>query len=388
MPSETTITQTPFRWRGTVLRAAAGVLHQTGLLRGAQHLARTHVLERSAKLFRLRRALGSRYGILCYHRVGTEGVPLFSRLAPAVFAAQMRYLRRHYRIVSLTRLCTELEDPPPDARPTLAITFDDGYRDLYYFALPVLRKHDIPATIYLIGQCMETGEAPWYDRIFAALQSVAGIELELELDTRRRLEFDSPAARGEAAWQVVRYLCTLPDKRRREWCAEFNRKVGVAEETLQGRMLTWEQVREMQHNRVDFGAHTMTHPVVSRLDEDGLERELATAKHLLEAKLESTVGHFAYPFGKAPDCSEASQTALSRAGYRSAVTTIAGLNLPGCDPLRLHRLQVGDDASLAMFAFNVTRMFLETAAEAPKANQNAETEVMRGVNSPRDSGSV
>jgi peptidoglycan/xylan/chitin deacetylase (PgdA/CDA1 family) len=341
---------------------ARGLFH-AGLLRGAQRLARTYELGYTAgsRLPRLGRSPAPKFGILCYHRVGTEGIPLFSRLQPRVFEMQMRYLRRHYRIVSLGQLCHELREACP-VEPTLAITFDDGYRDLYSHAFPVLQKYEIPATVYLIGQCVETGEVPWYDRIFAALKAAPGVLLELHTDGPRRFELSSRVARAQAAWEIVCYLRTLPDARRRQWCADFERRLPAPQGELQGRMLDWSRVLEMHRGGVFFGVHTMTHPSVSKVDAAGLEKELNDSRKIVEARLGTSAEDFSYPFGKPADCSLAAEEFLTRAGYRSAVTTTEGVNLPNTNLLRLRRLQIGDDPSLCVFAFNLSRMFLASTS--------------------------
>ena len=343
-------------------RTIARWLHFSGLMRGIERLARTHELRTPPgfRLPRLRRSSSTKFGILCYHRVGTDGVPRFSRLDPGVFEAQMRYLRKHYRIVSLGQLCRELQEGE-SVEPTVSITFDDGYRDLYTHAFPVLQRYQIPATIYLIGRCMETGEVPWYDRIFVGFEVAPGPVLELDIGGPQRFELSSPAARTQAAWETVCKLRGIPDSLRRKWCATFERQISLPEDALQGRMLDWKQVRTMHRGEVFFGAHTMTHPVVSQLPPYALAEELGRSKRCLEQGLDAPVEDFAYPFGKEADIySSVTQDFLVHAGYRSAVTTVEGCNTPGVNPYRLRRMQISDDSSLASFAFNLGRMFLET----------------------------
>jgi peptidoglycan/xylan/chitin deacetylase (PgdA/CDA1 family) len=339
-------------------------LYRTGLLRMGERLFRSRELSPVAgsRLPRVRRSAGSKFGILCYHRVGTEGVPLFSRLLPEFFRAQMKYIRKRYRVVSLGQVCRELQDGTP-AEPTLAITFDDGYRDLYTHAFSVLQEYQLPATIYLIGRSMETGEVPWYDRIFLALNVARGTSLEVEMDGVRRFRLVSAKARTEAAWEIVSHLRTKPDAWRQRWCTSFHRENLICPEDAEGRMLNWEQVRLMQSAGVSFGAHTMSHPSVSRLDWRELETELGESKRLLERGLGSAVEDFAYPFGKPEDRSLAAEEFLTSCGYRSAVTTTEGFNVSGASRFQLRRLSISDDWSLSDFAFNLSRMFLETPSE-------------------------
>src|SRR5271154_1703219 len=131
-------TSPPLGLKEKCRRAVASGLYHTGLLSVMRHFESEHELSNveGSRLPRLRRSGTSKFGILCYHRIGTSGVPVFSRLDPRVFAAQMRYLKKHYRLVPLGQLCQELKGGSI-VKPTLAITFDDGYRDLYIHAFPV-----------------------------------------------------------------------------------------------------------------------------------------------------------------------------------------------------------------------------------------------------------
>lgn len=340
--------------------ALAVGLHRSGLLSLIRRLAVRHDLTfvPGSPLPRLCRRAAPKFGILCYHRVGFEGVPLFSRLDPAVFQEQMAFIRKHYRVVSLAELRRELQDGR-SVTPTLCVTFDDGYRDLYKYAYPTLKKYDIPATVYLIGRCVETGDAPWYDRIFVALASLAATEIQVDIDKPRRFSLSGEHERAAAAWEIVCFLRSISDRDRRQWCATFERRVNIPVEGLTNRFLDWNQVRAMHRDGISFGAHTMTHPSVGRLDHDELLEEIGESKRLLENRLAVQIEDFAYPFGKLSDTSVAAEEVLKECGYRSAVTTESGANRPGANPFRLRRMQIGDGRRLADFAFDLSRMFLE-----------------------------
>jgi len=365
-------------FKASCRRIVVNGLYHTGLLRGVERFANSHELYsvQGAQMPRLRKFRGSKFGILCYHRVGTRGIPLFSRLEPRIFDAQMNYLRKHYRLVSLKQLCSELQDGF-SVEPTLAITFDDGYRDLYTHAFPVLQKYEIPATIYLIGQSVETGKAPWYDRIFVALESLPGPELKLEMQVPRCFALSSPAARAVVAWEIVCFLRSIPDSARQKWCAEFESSIQVPHEKLHGSMLTWEQVRTMHRGGISFGAHTMSHPVVSQLDASDFDEELARSKSFLESGLQAPIDDFAYPFGKPADCGLEAERFLQRCGYRSAVTTTSGFNAAASNIYRLRRLQIGDDSSLPLFAFRVAQMFLESTEPCAPTYSDVQPEPMK-----------
>src|SRR5579872_4660900 len=91
------------RMKERIRRAVAGGLYHSGLLSAVRKFESGHAVRLSgdSKWPRIQRFPESKFGILCYHRVGTEGVPIFSRLNPSVFEAQMRYIKKNYRVVPL-----------------------------------------------------------------------------------------------------------------------------------------------------------------------------------------------------------------------------------------------------------------------------------------------
>jgi peptidoglycan/xylan/chitin deacetylase (PgdA/CDA1 family) len=297
--------------------------------------------------------------ILSYHRVGVEGVPVYSTLEPRIFEAQMRYLRRHYRVLSLADLLCEI-DRPTSTVPAVVVTFDDGYRDLFEYAFPVLRKYEIPATVFAIAHAIETGWAPWYDRLFLALWVHPARSLTVELDLPTVFHLENPAARLAATEHIVRWLRTRPDSFRREFCADLANRLPVPEQCLQGRMLTWEQLRIMQDHGVVCGSHTLTHPVLSQVDREERLRELRDSRILLERQLGRPVTDFAFPFGQPADIAGTADAELASSGFRSAVTTISGTNRCGANPYALRRVSIGEQPHFGLFAYWLNSLFLHT----------------------------
>ena len=347
------------RWR----EAMAEGLYHSGGLRLLQAFFRRYEFApgNCRKLQPLRRAMLPKFAILCYHRVGIGGIPLFSELPPEVFEAQMRFLRRYYRVVSLDEICEEMERPTKNGH-AVAVTFDDGYRDLYTQALPILKRYQIPATVFLPVVSIEAGQVPWYDRIFLALKVFSKNHWELTLDRPRTFQLFSHQARLRAATEIIQYLRTVPDLDRKAHCQSLEEQVTLPSEELRDRMLTWDQVRAMRGAGITFGSHTMTHPVVSRLTEEQLASELGQSKQLLEQRIAAPARHFAFPFGKRADCGEAALPVLVRYGYRSAATTVEGNNVPGDNLYALRRTQVGNERSVPVYAFKLNQLFF--AAEA------------------------
>lgn len=305
----------------------------------------------------LKRRSTPRFAILCYHRVGTGGVPLYSQLPAEVFESQMRLLQKNYRIIPMDQLIQEMTCPR-SPEPTVAVTFDDGYRDLYSEAFPILQAYKIPATIFLTTGAIDTGEVAWYDRIFLALQVTPDSAFDIELDRPTRFTLLSETSRMWAATQIISYLRTVPPDRRNRCCIDLGKRISLPEDRLRDRMLTWDQIRTMHRAGISFGAHTMTHPVVSRLEPAEMEWEILKSKAILEARLDASVRHFAFPFGKRDECGDAAISVVAKGGFDSAATTEWGLNSVATNPYQLRRVQIGEMGSLAMFAFQLNKLFL------------------------------
>lgn len=345
-------------WRHLV---AAG-LYQTGLLRAFQSVSRhCELASHNGGGERLRRVRKPKYVVLGYHSVGTDGFPLYCRLPKRVFAQQMRYLKRNYRVLSLRQMVEELQNPNARGQ-SVVVTFDDGYLGTYINAFPVLREYAIPVTVYLTAGSVESGELAWYDRIFLRFQRATS-EVAVTLDAPRLFRLTDFASRVDAATAVILYLRTLPDGERQRWCESLEKTMPLPSVELRGSMMNWGQVREMRHAGISFGCHTMTHPVLSRLTPNALHREVAEAKWLIENRLGVQVDDFAFPFGRPKDCGAIGADVLSPLGVHTAMTTILGVNEPGADRYRLRRMVQGEELSIAMFALRLQRLFFRPAGE-------------------------
>ena len=105
---------------------------------------------------------------LSYHRVNDSGHPFFGGTPTRLFRRQMDLLRSRFDVQPL-RVLTSGDVP----RNAVAITFDDGYRDNYTHAFPILRELGIPATIFLVTEAVDGNGMIWHDRIFDAYHRTA-----------------------------------------------------------------------------------------------------------------------------------------------------------------------------------------------------------------------
>jgi peptidoglycan/xylan/chitin deacetylase (PgdA/CDA1 family) len=289
--------------------------------------------------------------ILYYHRVNDENDPFFPALSTATFEAQMRFLRKSYRVVGLTELVRRLRDGP--AEPVLAITFDDGYRDNYLNAFPILKRYGLPATIFLTTGSMDTGEPIWFERLALGMKNTPRESIDLEFSSLKRISLRTLTERLNANNQLLSVLRRLPDPDRRQFLADILRQVTTRDDGERyWKMLTWDDVRLMSAHDIDFGGHTVTHPFLSRLTSDEFYWEVSECKRRIEDELQLPSEHFAYPSGREEDFGLANKALVRKAGYRAAMTTIWGVNNSSTDPFELRRGGPWEE-SKALFAYKL-----------------------------------
>ena len=287
--------------------------------------------------------------ILYYHRVNDDNDPFFPATPTALFDAEMRFLASHYRVVSMDQLADHLDGDLPET--VVAITFDDGYRDNFENAFPILQRYAIPATIFLTTGCIDTAEPLWFERLSLAFKKTGRQRLHLATDPAMHCPLTTLADRVDSNNRVQAFLRELPDRERLKWVQEITRQLGITRDTeRQGKMLTWDQVRYMSARGIDFGGHTVTHPFLSRTTEEDAAHEIAGCKSRIEQELQAPTRYFAYPNGHEPDVSASNRDLVRRAGYRAAVTTTWGPNDPQTDRMGLKRGGPWE-TSAAMFAY-------------------------------------
>ena len=292
--------------------------------------------------------------ILIYHRVNDEYDPFFPATPRRAFEAQMEYLASRYFPCSLDEAVLRLQsrDLPDNA---VAVTFDDGYRDNFLQAYPILRRARIPATIFLSTGVIGTDQVLWFEKVFTAFRQTQQPFYKSVDERMAPMPIRTLAEKQRTLREVLTYLRGLPDQERQKAVTAVLERLDVAVGTIPGLMLSWDEVREMSDNGVHFGSHTVTHPILSRISPAQLRHELADSKRVIEEQVGKPVISFAYPNGKRADYSPAVKRMLQEAGYRYAVTTEPGNNSGGDELFELKRATPWEDR-LPEFALHLAHL--------------------------------
>jgi peptidoglycan/xylan/chitin deacetylase (PgdA/CDA1 family) len=283
--------------------------------------------------------------VLTYHRVAEpEAQPtLYPRVAvtPEVFEQQMRYLAANYHVVSMPELLDTYQNGvnlPPRA---VMITFDDAYSDFAEQAWPILRRYQLPVTLFVPTAFPDQPERVfWWDWLHYAVNRTARRDdLETPLG---RLSLATVAQREQTFSQLRNYVKILPHREAMVWVEQICSQLDVPRP--QHSVLGWDALRRLASESVTLGAHTQTHPLLTRLSLQEAQAEAAGSLQDLKREIGSVLPVFAYPGGEFND--EVVRS-LKRAGFALAFTTSPGVNvLPRADRLRLHRINLNRRATL------------------------------------------
>jgi peptidoglycan/xylan/chitin deacetylase (PgdA/CDA1 family) len=213
--------------------------------------------------------------VVAFHRVHPAPDTTGLTIGVAAFERYCRFFAAHFRVVELAELVCRLERGLPVGRH-LAITFDDGYRDNYEYAAPILRSFALPATFFVVSRWIGSDVVPWWD-----------------------------------SRQGVRH----------PW-------------------MSWTEVCRLRDLGFTIGAHTRTHVDLGRIAVDDAEDEIRGARAELERRLSTPVDLFAYPFGGRTNMADANREIVKRHGFRCCCSCYGGLTGRGTDPYRLRRVPI------------------------------------------------
>lgn len=314
------------------------------------------------KLYNKCRSAHSRFNrrplILLYHRVASL------RTDPWGLAIDPRHFEEHLDVItslahpiSLDRLLRRERLP---VRPVV-ITFDDGNEDNARNAWPLLQKYTIPFTTFVLTGSLDGRREFWWDELERLLLTpgaapceiqlnIAGCSLSWNLDVidsnfvEWRAWEPPPTLRHSAYVALYGALSLLPGDVRHTALETLREQTGLLAESRVGYLpLSSDDLRSMTAGQfMTIGAHTVTHPVLAKLDATAQRLEIEGSKQHLEFLLDRPVNSFAYPYGKSEHYTKETVDLVRQAGFGCACSNFPGLTYPEANPLEMPRWSVSD----------------------------------------------
>lgn len=275
--------------------------------------------------------------ILMYHRFSREKNPY--KISSAEFAAHLEYLSRNNYVLSISEAIGHFQNNQPLPPNAAVITIDDGYADAYEIAFPILKKYKMPATLYVVTDFVDGKCWLWTDLMRFILQKTEKESVSIEFDDEKiGAKLTGDFVRFEIAGRINAKLKRLPDELKNAKIKEISENLKVEIPELppgEYAAITWAQAKEMDAESLRIESHTVSHPILTNINQTRLEDELENSKSRLENVLGRKVEHFCYPNG---NLNADVQKAVEKAGYISAVTTAYGFNSSQANQFTLRRI--------------------------------------------------
>jgi len=285
--------------------------------------------------------------ILAYHRVidieseSEYGADLeLISASTDEFDWQMQYVKKKYNVIAFSQLLDALEKKSKIPHNSVVITFDDGFDDNYTNAFPILKKYELPALFFIATGYMGLNKTFWFDWVVYLIKQLDMNEISLD-NGLLRLQLNNN--RQEVAEEILKYMKLVADDKRRALVNEIEMLAGhdADDGCPYSRPLTWGQVKEMSDAGMEFGSHSVSHPILTRLNENALITEMSDSKKMIENRLGLACYAVAYPVGGALEYNEKVIDVAKRSGYKMAVTYQHGAcHLNNFDRYNIKRLHV------------------------------------------------
>jgi len=291
--------------------------------------------------------------VLNYHRIGDGRHSLFDRglwsATPEDFACQLQFCKSCADVIS-----------PPDLPQVVKkgrgryvlITFDDGYRDNYVTAFPILIEHVVSATFFVATGFLDDQKLAWWDEIAWMVRTSTQASIMLPDWFSAPIIMDEPD-REIAVRSLLRKYKTLAPERAvmfmeavagatgtGRYCADAGREL----------WMTWDMVREMKSSGMSIGGHTVTHPVLSTTSTAGQREEILGCGRRLTEELGEPMRYFSYPVGGKESFNDDTEVCLREAGIQYAFSYYGGFRrFDDWDDYDIRRVAVETDLTSDVF---------------------------------------
>jgi peptidoglycan/xylan/chitin deacetylase (PgdA/CDA1 family) len=280
--------------------------------------------------------------ILMYHRFSQKDGK-FS-ISPEAFANHLKYLAKHYKVVTLAEFLEIRKSKSKIPSKLAVITIDDGYRDVYEIAAPVLNKFNLPATLFAVTDFLEGKIWIWTDKMRYLTTNTKLTEINILQNNQEIIgKLTDADSHFLLAQKLNSQLKKLPDAEKEREIVRLANEFEVEIPQLPSpefAPMTWDEARQLDKGLVKIESHTVTHPILPKVDETRLRFELTESKIKLEKEIGREMKIFCYPDG---GWNEQVKKAAESAKYDCAVTTEVGFNDENDDLFLLKRISAESD---------------------------------------------
>jgi peptidoglycan/xylan/chitin deacetylase (PgdA/CDA1 family) len=296
-------------------------------------------VSRHCGVFSVARAMSGKMArILMYHNFCGPEENENGAIDGKLLRKQFSWLDRHFRVLPLLELVARLQSGRGLGHNSVALTIDDGRRNFYEFAYPLLKEFRFPATFFVVSSFIGTQEWIWTDKVlWLSEQPVRAAALA--------------TANLDALFKSLNRL-PPPERDTRILAMAAEAGAQIPQKPI-GKYApcSWGRLREMADSGlVAIGSHTKTHPILAGISDEETGRELNESRAEIEAGIQGRISSFCFPNGSVEDYRPSQVSQIQEAGYTCAVTSVPGLVDGGADRYQLPRIGVGPQSDELRFS--------------------------------------
>ncbi|MFQ5754161.1 MAG: polysaccharide deacetylase family protein [bacterium] len=296
--------------------------------------------------------------ILMYHtvsdRTNDNRVPINkTTISKANFSKQMKYLNRACSVLPLDSAIKKLYSNklPKNA---VVVTIDDGFKGNLNVGLPILKRFNIPTTVFLTSSLIGNRHSNTSIKIRNGIEMATKTELNAlitrltdEINEEVISEINSMINNGSKSSvveKIEKYISGLNEIKRKSIKERIIKELNLEDifRLPDDEMLTWEDVKFMSENGITFGAHTMSHPILSKVPIEMAEKEISGSKLEIEKNFKKPVNYFAFPNGLKGDYNSEHLALLEKHGFYAGFSVGYGFNNANSNRFDLVRIPMGD----------------------------------------------
>ena len=292
--------------------------------------------------------------IIYYHKFKSKKPWFLPGISPKVFEKEMKYLKKMFSILSLEELVNCINEKKKLPKRLAIITFDDGYKDNYQYAFPILKKYQIPATLFITTGNINDRTLFWWDQLNYIIHHSKISKLNLNEYGKR--DFCSLLSKRETYNYLGQSFNNLNTVDREQIISKLKQltKVQIPPNIAEEFILSWDEIKEMSEYGINIGSHTVTHPILSKIPLENAKYEIQRSKKDIEHHINKKITSFCYPNGKQSDFNKDIIKIVKDSGYKCAVTTIASSNFTKKQLYQLGRFSTGWNYS--SFKFSISKI--------------------------------
>jgi peptidoglycan/xylan/chitin deacetylase (PgdA/CDA1 family) len=301
-----------------------------------------------SKLLNVASFFSSNAVILRYHSVKEVPVSYKEQIGLSIihsrqaFEEQMEFIARYANIVTMDEIGEAIAKKKKLPNRSVAVTFDDGFKDNLNIARPIMNLFGIKATIYITVDCIQNNKAPWFSRIRHSFFNTT--KKEWQNGRSKKYNLDVPRETKTAILKACEQCAVLSGDEQEEYIQSVENELEVPGLKNKELMMDFNDLKVLQDEGHIIGSHTISHPNISFLSEEAIKYELGKSKRILEEELGTEVVHFSYPNPALyPNWSDKSTAICKEIGYKTAVLSESGSVKVTDNPLLLKRMWVPED---------------------------------------------